>query len=164
MNSKDAIVHEIQKLSKRGAGVSVKVLKESWKGSAEAIKELEEEGLVLVMRAGKNDEKNAKFVFWNAQSRVEAEEMKVDDGWSFVRQLVSSSLTCCLTEFRRLWAEQKVPEEADVVRALNNGESKQGRSNLKMVLMVSYRGPHGDCIPKSRGSKPTSKEERSQRC
>ena len=80
MNSKDAIIHEIQKLSKRGAGVSVKVLKESWKGSAEAIKELEEEGLVLVMRAGKNDEKNAKFVFWNAQSRTEAEEMKVNDG------------------------------------------------------------------------------------
>ena len=80
VNSKDAIIHEIQKLSKRGAGVSVKVLKESWKGSAEAIKELEEEGLVLVMRAGKNDEKNAKFVFWNAQSRAEAEEMKVDDG------------------------------------------------------------------------------------
>jgi len=102
VNSKDAIIHEIQKLSKRGAGVSVKVLKESWKGSAEAIKELEEEGLVLVMRAGKNDERNAKFVFWNAQSRADAEEMKVDD------------------EFRRLWAEQRVPEEADVVRALNN--------------------------------------------
>jgi transcription initiation factor TFIIE subunit beta len=80
VNSKDAIVHEIQKLSKGGAGVSVKALKESWKGSAEAIKELEEEGLILVMRAGKNDEKNAKFVFWNTQSREAAEEMKIDEG------------------------------------------------------------------------------------
>lgn len=80
VNSKDAIIHEIQKLSKGGAGVSVKVLKESWKGSAEAIKELEEEGLILVMRAGKNDEKNAKFVFWNTQSREDVEEMKIDDG------------------------------------------------------------------------------------
>lgn len=94
MNSKDAIIHEIQKLSKRGVGVSVKVLKEAWKGSAEAIKELEEEGLVLVMRAGKNDEKNAKFVFWNTQSREEAKETRIDDGWSIIRQVPSSSLTC----------------------------------------------------------------------
>jgi len=122
VSSKDAVIHEIQKLSKRGAGVSVKALKESWKGSAEAIKELEEEGLVLVMRAGKNDEKNAKFVFWNTQSRKEAEEMKVDDGWLIIHRL-PSSLTRPLTEFRKLWAEQKVPEEPDVVRALNNGES-----------------------------------------
>jgi len=92
VNSKDAIIHEIQKLSKRGAGVSVKVLKESWKGSAEAIKELEEEGHVLVVRAGKNDEKNAKFVFWNAQSRAEAEDMKVDDGQLIMPQLPSLSL------------------------------------------------------------------------
>ena len=123
MNSKDAIIHEIQKLSKRGAGVSVKVLKESWKGSAKAIKELEEDGLILVMRAGKNDEKNAKFVFWNTQSREEAEEMKVDDGWLITHQIILSSLTCYLTEFRKLWAEQRVPEEADVVRALNSGKS-----------------------------------------
>jgi transcription initiation factor TFIIE subunit beta len=61
VNSKDAIIHEIQTLSKREAGVSAKVLKESWKGLAEAINELEEEGRVLVMRAGKNDEKNAKL-------------------------------------------------------------------------------------------------------
>jgi len=102
VNSKDAIIHEIQRLSKGGAGVSVKVLKESWKGSAEAIKELEKDELILVMRAGKNDEKNAKFVFWNTQSREAVEEMKIDD------------------EFRKLWAEQVVPEEADVVRALNS--------------------------------------------
>lgn len=164
MNSKDAIIHEIQKLSKRGAGVSVKVLKESWKGSAEAIKELEEEGLVLVMRAGKNDEKNAKFVFWNAQSRAEAEEMKVDDGQLIIRQLSSLSLTCCLTEFRRLWAEQRVPEEADVVRALNNGEFNQRAINPKTVLMGSYRGPRCNCVPKSRDSASTTEEESSQRC
>ena len=127
MDSKDAIIHEIQKLSKRGLGVSVKVLKESWKGSAEAIKELEEEGLVLVIRVGKNDEKNAKFVFWNTQSR---EEVMVDDSWVTMRQF-SSSLTCCLTEFRKLWVEQKVPEEADVIQALKDGKFNSQTIDLK---------------------------------
>lgn len=80
-------------MSKRGAGVSVKMLKEPWRGSAKAIKESEKKVLILAIRAGKDDEKKAIFV---AQSRTETEEMMVDNGWVTMRQLPSSFLTCML--------------------------------------------------------------------
>lgn len=79
--------------AKKGSGVSVKLLKESWKGSVDAINELEEEGLVLVIRAGK--ENQPKFVFWNNFSAEQAADQVVDEG-SFELRLAdhATNLEC----------------------------------------------------------------------
>lgn len=86
MDSKEAIISEMQKHAKKGSGVSVKLLKESWKGSVDAILELEEEGKVIVIRAGKDQQ--PKFVFWNTIP-PEQEDQKIDKG---VFPLCSQSL------------------------------------------------------------------------
>jgi hypothetical protein len=68
----------MQRHAKKGTGVSVKVLKESWKGSLDAILELEEQGKLLVIRAGKDN--NPKFVFWNTVTPEQVEEQQIDQG------------------------------------------------------------------------------------
>lgn len=71
----------MQRHAKKGTGVSVKVLKESWKGSLDAIIELEEQGKLLVIRAGKDN--NPKFVFWNTVTPEQLEEQQIDQGMIF---------------------------------------------------------------------------------
>lgn len=68
----------MQRHAKRGTGVSVKVLKESWKGSIDAILELEEQGKIVIIRSGK--ENQPKFIFWNNMNQELAEEQKIDEG------------------------------------------------------------------------------------
>lgn len=68
----------MQRHAKKGSGVSIKLLKDSWKGSVDAIVELEEQGKVIVIRAGKDNQ--PKFVFWNTIDPVQLEEQKVDEG------------------------------------------------------------------------------------
>ena len=80
VDSKDAIISEMQRHAKKGSGVSIKLLKESWKGSLDAILELEEQGKVIVIRSGKDNQ--PKFVFWNTVTLEQIEEQKVDEGMS----------------------------------------------------------------------------------
>ncbi|KAG8760316.1 hypothetical protein FRC14_003472 [Serendipita sp. 396] len=100
VDSKDAIVAEMQRHGKKGVGVSVKNLKESWKGSVDAILELEAEGKVIVIRSGKD--KAPKYVFWNTISSEQKEQQAVDQ------------------EFKDMWLNQRVPEDADILRSLNS--------------------------------------------
>lgn len=82
VDSKEAIITEVQRHAKKGSGVSIKVLKESWKGSLDAVLELEEQGKVLVIRAGKDN--NPKFVFWNTITQEQADETHIDSGMYLV--------------------------------------------------------------------------------
>lgn len=54
---------EIERQTKKGGGISVRVLKESWKEAPQAIEELEKEGEVLVTRTMKDGQ--LRMVFWN---------------------------------------------------------------------------------------------------
>lgn len=54
---------EIQRQTRKGGGIPVRALKESWKEAPTAIEELEEEGEVLVMRTVKDGQ--LRMVFWN---------------------------------------------------------------------------------------------------
>jgi len=78
VDGKDAIITEVQRHAKKGTGVSIKVLKESWKGSLDAVLELEEQGKVLVIRSGKDN--TPKFVFWNTITPEQVEEQQIDKG------------------------------------------------------------------------------------
>jgi transcription initiation factor TFIIE subunit beta len=120
VDSKDAIISEMQRHAKKGSGVSIKLLKESWKGSLEAIIELEEQGKVIVIRSGKDNQ--PKFVFWNTITPEQMEEQKVDEGMSWC--VTWDDLTTePLLEFKKMWHEQVVPEDADVLRDLNSGQT-----------------------------------------
>jgi transcription initiation factor TFIIE subunit beta len=61
---------EIQRQTRKGGGLSVRALKESWKEAPQAIEELEKEGDVLVTRTVKDGQ--LRMVFWN--------EIKPTDG------------------------------------------------------------------------------------
>jgi transcription initiation factor TFIIE subunit beta len=63
------LLTEIQRQTRKGSGIAVRLLKESWKEAPQAIEELEQEGEVLVIRTVKDGQ--LRMVFWN--------EIKPDD-------------------------------------------------------------------------------------
>jgi transcription initiation factor TFIIE subunit beta len=61
--TKAALLTEIQRQTRKGGGIPVRALKESWKEAPQAIEELEAEGEVLVTRTTKDGQ--LRMVFWN---------------------------------------------------------------------------------------------------
>jgi transcription initiation factor TFIIE subunit beta len=80
--NKAALLTEIQRQTRKGGGISVRALKESWKEAPAAIEELEEEGEVLVTRTVKDGQ--LRMVFWNEiKPTEESGGMPVEKGASF---------------------------------------------------------------------------------
>ncbi|OAX40748.1 hypothetical protein K503DRAFT_855122 [Rhizopogon vinicolor AM-OR11-026] len=100
--NKAALLTEIQRQTRKGGGIPVRALKESWKEAPQAIEELEKEGEVLVTRTVKDGQ--LRMVFWN--------EIKPDDD-SGGKQVEK--------EFFDLWHSLKVPNDVDLLRALQAG-------------------------------------------
>lgn len=98
--NKAALLTEIQRQTRKGGGIPVRALKESWKEAPLAIEELEKEGDVLVTRTVKDGQ--LRMVFWN--------EIKPDD---------ESGGKQVETEFFDLWHSLKVPNDVDLLRALH---------------------------------------------
>ncbi|KAG2146871.1 uncharacterized protein EDB93DRAFT_1250667 [Suillus bovinus] len=98
--NKAALLTEIQRQTRKGGGIPVRALKESWKEAPQAIEELEKEGEVLVTRTVKDGQ--LRMVFWN--------EIKPDDesGGKHVEK-----------EFFDLWHSLKVPNDVDLLKALH---------------------------------------------
>ena len=63
VRNKAALLTEIQRQTRKGCGLSVRTLKESWKEAPQAIEELEKEGEVYVTRTLKDGQ--MRMVFWN---------------------------------------------------------------------------------------------------
>ncbi|KAI5990471.1 hypothetical protein EDD15DRAFT_2280455 [Pisolithus albus] len=99
---KATLLTEIQRQTRRGGGISVRVLKEPWKEAPQAIEELEKEGEVLVTRTVKDGQ--LRMVFWN--------EIKPDEE-SGGKQVEK--------EFLDLWHQLKVPNDVDLLKALTSG-------------------------------------------
>jgi transcription initiation factor TFIIE subunit beta len=97
--NKAALLTEIQRQTRKGGGIPVRALKESWKEAPQAIEELEKEGEVLVTRTVKDGQ--LRMVFWN--------EIKPDDE-SGGKQVEK--------EFFELWHSLKVPNDVDLLKAL----------------------------------------------
>jgi len=97
--NKAALLTEIQRQTRKGGGLSVRALKESWKEAPQAIEELEKEGEVLVTRTVKDGQ--LRMVFWNEIKPTE------EEGGMLVEK-----------EFHDLWHSLKVPNEVDLLRQL----------------------------------------------
>jgi hypothetical protein len=77
--NKAALLTEIQRQTRKGGGISVRALKESWKEAPAAIEELEKEGEVLVTRTVKDGQ--LRMVFWNEiKPTDESGELQVEKG------------------------------------------------------------------------------------
>jgi transcription initiation factor TFIIE subunit beta len=77
--NKAQLLTEIQRSTRRGGGLSVRALKESWKDAPQAIEELEKEGEVLVTRTLKDGQ--MRMVFWNEiKPNDESGGKRVDQG------------------------------------------------------------------------------------
>ena len=63
VRNKASLLTEIQRQTRKGGGLSVRTLKESWKEAPQAIEELEKEGEVYVTRTLKDGQ--LRMVFWN---------------------------------------------------------------------------------------------------
>ncbi|EIW76772.1 hypothetical protein CONPUDRAFT_139457 [Coniophora puteana RWD-64-598 SS2] len=111
--NKAALLTEIQRQTRKGGGIPVRALKESWKEAPQAIEELEKEGEVLVTRTQKDGQ--LRMVFWN--------EIKPDEesGGNQVEK-----------EFLDLWHQLKVPAEADLLKALKS-EGLQATASEALV-------------------------------
>ncbi|EAU88000.1 transcription initiation factor IIE subunit beta [Coprinopsis cinerea okayama7 len=97
--NKASLLTEIQRQTRKGGGLSVRALKDSWKEAPAAIEELEQEGDVLVTRTTKDGQ--LRMVFWNEiKPTDEAGGKRVDQ------------------EFLDLWHELKVPNEVDLQKEL----------------------------------------------
>jgi transcription initiation factor TFIIE subunit beta len=97
--NKAALLTEIQRQTRKGGGIPVRALKESWKEAPQAIEELEKEGEVLVTRTIKDGQ--LRMVFWN--------EIKPGE---------ESGGTQVEKEFLDLWHQLKVPNDVDLLKAL----------------------------------------------
>jgi len=97
--NKAALLTEIQRQTRKGGGISVRALKESWKEAPQAIEELEKEGEVLVTRTAKDGQ--LRMVFWNEVKPTE------EGGGIEVEK-----------EFHDLWHSLKVPNDVDLLKQL----------------------------------------------
>jgi len=118
--SKPALLTEIQRQTRKGSGISVRALKESWKEAPTAIDELEKEGEVLCTRTVKDGQ--LRMVFWN-----EIKPKEMGEG-----MLVEK-------EFLDLWHELKIPNDVDLLKQLENGASLP----LSLLLSIDYRYTEG---------------------
>ncbi|KAH9948459.1 transcription initiation factor IIE subunit beta [Amylocystis lapponica] len=99
VGNKAALLTEIQRQTRKGGGLSVRTLKESWKEAPQAIEELEKEGEVYVTRTLKDGQ--MRMVFWN--------EIKPDE---------ESGGLPVEKEFLDLWHSLQVPNEVDLLKQL----------------------------------------------
>lgn len=77
---------EIQRTTKKGAGLSVRSLKESWKEAPQAVEELEKEGEVIVTRTTKDGQ--MRMVFWNEiKPDAESGGQQVEQGQWQMREM-----------------------------------------------------------------------------
>ncbi|KDQ20315.1 hypothetical protein BOTBODRAFT_152985 [Botryobasidium botryosum FD-172 SS1] len=97
INNLEALIREIKFHTRKGGGLTIRTLKESWPSAPAAIEDLEKAGKVLVTRTAKDGQ--AKMVFWN--------EMPESEGGKAADQ-----------EFKDLWHSLTVPAEVDLLRSL----------------------------------------------
>ncbi|KZV94681.1 hypothetical protein EXIGLDRAFT_500351 [Exidia glandulosa HHB12029] len=117
--NKETLLTEVQRHAKNGGGLSVRLLKESWKEAPAAIEELEKEGHVLVTRTMKDGQ--MKMVFYN---EVPTPEPPVED------------------EFRSMWHSLHVPPEADMLRVLRAEglQATQGEAPVSRAQQPKKKG------------------------
>ncbi|GBE87123.1 Transcription initiation factor IIE subunit beta [Sparassis crispa] len=134
VRNKAALLTEIQRQTRKGGGLSVRTLKESWKEAPQAIEELEKEGEVYVTRTLKDGQ--MRMVFWN--------EIKPDE---------ESGGVAVEKEFNDLWHSLEVPNDVDLLKHLQS----EGLQVTAAEALVP-KGPAGK--KKGRKSAPRQRQMR----
>jgi transcription initiation factor TFIIE subunit beta len=80
VRSKPALLTEIQRHTRKGRGLAVRALKDSWKEAPQAIEELEKEGEVFVTRTAKDGQ--LRMVFYNEVKGDDQGPIEVEKGES----------------------------------------------------------------------------------
>jgi len=134
VRSKAALLTEIQRQTRKGGGLSVRTIKESWKEAPQAIEELEKDGEVFVTRTSKDGQ--LRMVFWN--------EIKPDEeqGGMQVEK-----------EFLDLWHSLEVPNDVDLLKQL----AREGLQATTAETLVP-KGP----IPKKKGKKSAPRQRQAR--
>lgn len=96
MRNKAALLTAIQRQTRNGSGLSIRILKESWKEAPQAIEELEKEGEVYVTRTLKDGQ--MRMVFWNEVKPTEEQGgMAVEKGmWFYSWEQAILTYVICL--------------------------------------------------------------------
>ncbi|KAI0060143.1 transcription initiation factor IIE subunit beta [Artomyces pyxidatus] len=145
--NKAALLTEIQRATRKGGGISVRALKESWKDAPTAIEELEKEGEVFVTRTLKDGQ--MRMVFWN---EVKAEpDPDAEGGDDPVKKDASGNGTGLSVEkeFHDLWHSLKVPNDVDLLKQLQSEGLQATASEAPTV-----KGPMG----KKKGKKAAPRQ------
>ncbi len=125
---------EIQRQTRKGGGLSVRTLKESWKEAPQAIEELEKEGEVYVTRTLKDGQ--MRMVFWNEVKPTEEQGgMPVEKG-TFWPQYSLWSERLTWAEFHDLWHGLETPNDVDLLKALAS-EGLQATAAASPVIKSS---------------------------
>lgn len=130
----------IQRQTRNGGGLSIRVLKESWKEAPQAIEELEKEGEVYVTRTLKDGQ--MRMVFWNEvkptedQGGMAVEKGKRTSVWS------DRALSHIHLEFHDLWHGLEVPNDVDLLKALAS-EGLQATAAAAPVLKAGAQKKKG---------------------
>ncbi|EJU00239.1 hypothetical protein DACRYDRAFT_23212 [Dacryopinax primogenitus] len=99
IRNKEQLLTEITRHYKRGGGMSVKVIRESWPSAIPAIEELAARGDVIVTRTAKDN--TPRIVFFN--------EVPLEQGGGQIDK-----------EFQEIWNSQKVPDEDIIMSDLQS--------------------------------------------
>jgi len=78
VRSKPALLTEIQRHTRKGRGLAVRALKDSWKEAPQSIEELEKEGEVFVTRTAKDGQ--LRMVFYNEVKGDDQGPIEVEKG------------------------------------------------------------------------------------
>ncbi|KAF9813285.1 hypothetical protein IEO21_05669 [Rhodonia placenta] len=133
VRNKAALLTEIQRQTRKGGGLSVRTLKESWKEAPQAVEELEKEGDVYVTRTLKDGQ--MRMVFWN---EIKADE---ENGGMPVEK-----------EFNDLWHGLTVPNDVDLLKQL----ASEGLQATAAETLV----PKGPTKKKGKKSAPRQRQVR----
>ncbi|KAG0699215.1 hypothetical protein DFH29DRAFT_1015604 [Suillus ampliporus] len=128
--NKVALLTEIQRQTRKGGGIPVRALKESWKEAPQAIEELEKEG----------EDGQLRMVFWN--------EIKPDDE-SGGKQVEK--------EFFDLWHALKVPNDVDLLKAAARRHGLQATAEEALIPKAPNLKKKGKrAAPRQRQAKITN--------
>ncbi|KAH9976695.1 transcription initiation factor IIE subunit beta [Lactifluus volemus] len=130
--SKAALLTEIQRATRRGGGISVRTLKESWKDAPSAVEELEKEGEVFVTRTLRDGQ--MRMVFWN-ELKADPADLAEEGPEAVAKRDASKNGTGLSVEkeFHDLWHNLNVPNDVDLLKQLQSGGLQETASEAPVI-------------------------------
>jgi len=153
--SKAALLTEIQRATRRGGGISVRTLKESWKDAPTAIEELEKEGEVFVTRTLRDGQ--MRMVFWN-ELKADPADLAEEGPEATAKRDASKNGTGLSVEkeFHDLWHNQIVPNDVDLLKQLQSGGLQETASEAPTIKAPLGKKKGKKSAPRQRTTRLTN--------